>query len=123
MTQHPKLKVLVVDDHRDSSQVLRLMLERRGYDVQCAETGAEALRIAGELDPDIAIVDVCLPDADGIELGARLREQSGYRALQVLTISGYVKIRERAAIAPPGSPTHFNKPLDFEQLFAALRAP
>jgi DNA-binding NarL/FixJ family response regulator len=67
--------ILIIDDHQGFRACARRMLEREGYSV-VAEAGdaAEGLRRARELRPRLALVDVCLPDLDGLELAAKLRE-------------------------------------------------
>jgi DNA-binding NarL/FixJ family response regulator len=70
-----RARILIVDDHPGFRACARRMLEREGYDVVAeAADGAEGLRRARELRPRLALVDVCLPDLDGFELAARLRE-------------------------------------------------
>ena len=87
--------VLVVDDHPGFRSCARRMLEREGYDVVAeAEDGLSAVALAGELQPQLALVDVYLPDIDGFEVASRLAELDGAPA--VVLISS----RDRAELDP-----------------------
>jgi DNA-binding response OmpR family regulator len=70
-----ELRVLVVEDHADSQEWLRVVLERHGYAVRVADDGATALTLRDEEPPDLALVDVMLPDTNGVELFRQLRER------------------------------------------------
>ena len=79
--------VLIVDDHPSFRSGARLLLESEGYEVVGeAADGAAALRAVADLDPDWVLLDVQLPDMDGFDVAARLRED-GRRAAVVLTSS------------------------------------
>jgi two-component system, NarL family, nitrate/nitrite response regulator NarL len=87
--------VLVVDDHSGFRSCARRMLEREGYDVVAeAEDGLSAVALAGELQPQLALVDVYLPDIDGFEVATRLAELEAAPA--VVLISS----RDRAELDP-----------------------
>ncbi|MBD0290594.1 MAG: response regulator transcription factor [Thermoleophilia bacterium] len=80
--------VLIVDDHPSFRTTARTLLEAEGYDVVGeAETGVQALRLAKELDPEVVLLDVQLPDFDGFEVAARLTAQNGRVPHVVLTSS------------------------------------
>ena len=69
----PGLKVLVVDDNVDAAEILAEALELFGYEVSVCHDGAEALRIAARMRPDVGILDIGLPETDGTELARRLK--------------------------------------------------
>ena len=80
--------VLIVDDHDGFRMTARALLEAEGFDVVGeAATGIAALRAAGELHPDLVLLDVQLPDFDGFEVAARLRARNGDGPDVVLTSS------------------------------------
>ena len=96
----PRTTVLVVDDHSGFRACARRMLEREGYDVVAeAADGASAVTRAREVRPQLALVDVYLPDIDGFEVATRLAELDGAPA--VVLISS----RDRSELDPlvPGS--------------------
>ncbi len=66
-------RVLIVDDHVDTADVMQMFLARAGYDVRAVYSGADALAIADEFTPDLAILDIMLPDMSGYEVALRLR--------------------------------------------------
>jgi CheY-like chemotaxis protein len=69
-------RVLIVDDHVDTADVMQMFLARAGYDVRAVYSGADALAIADEFTPDLAILDILLPDMSGYEVALRLRAGS-----------------------------------------------
>ena len=81
------MTALIVDDHATFRQTARVLLEAEGFDVVGeAENGITALRATSELQPDVVLLDVNLPDFDGFEVAARLA-RNGERAAVVLTSS------------------------------------
>jgi CheY-like chemotaxis protein len=68
-----KKRIHVVEDDEDSAELLAETLERRGYQVSVAHTGADAVELAASLKPDVVFLDLGLPDMDGTELCPRLR--------------------------------------------------
>ncbi len=78
-------RVLIVDDHVDTADVMQMFLARAGYDVRAVYSGADALALADEFTPDLAILDIMLPDMSGYEVALRLRA-AGCR-LRLLALS------------------------------------
>ena len=68
-----KRRILVVDDHEDNVEVLRARLEVRGYDVKGDNSGQEALDTVNEWIPDLILLDVMMPDMDGLQVVSRLK--------------------------------------------------
>lgn len=82
------LRVLIVDDHPSFRALARALLLAEGYDVVGeAESGVAALRQARELEPDVVLLDVQLPDFDGFEVATRLTSQNGAHPVVVLCSS------------------------------------
>lgn len=77
----PLPRVLIVDDHVDTADVMQMFLARAGYDVRAVYSGADALAIADEFTPDLAILDILLPDMTGYEVALRLRAGIGAAAV------------------------------------------
>lgn len=112
-------RILVVDDDRALLRTLRLNLRARQYDVDVAETGQAALATAAECPPDLAIVDLGLPDMDGLEVIAGLRRWSG---LPILVLSARGEQSAKVAALDAGSDDHVTKPFGMEELLARVRA-
>ena len=81
-------RVLVVDDYVDTADVMELFLTRAGYEVRAAYCGEDALKLASGFNPDLAIIDIRLPDMSGYELARRLRAEAGTRPLRLVALSG-----------------------------------
>jgi CheY-like chemotaxis protein len=114
----PPLSILLVDDHPDGGESSAELLRLLGYEVRLARTGAEALRVVGSFAPDVAILDIGLPDGDGYQLAERLVAALARRPVLVaLTGFGGFEARSRAA----GFEHHFLKPVDPAALTALLR--
>lgn len=83
------MRVLVVDDEEDVTLVMSEALRDRGYEVEVAASGEEAVAKAEAFLPDAALVDVELPDMDGIKLAHLLRRAAGDRPMRVIAFTGY----------------------------------
>src|ERR1700741_936819 len=96
-----RVRILIVDDHEDSRIITRLVLEQAGFEVSEASTGTEGLRIAIEERPRLVLVDILLPEMDGLELSRRLRANAATREarLVALTASADKRTREQSMLA------------------------
>jgi CheY-like chemotaxis protein len=110
-TSSAGLRVLVVDDNTDALTLLSKLLEHLGHTVQAAASPREALELAREAPPAVALLDVGLPDMDGFELGRQLRAQPGCERTRLVALTGYglPSDRERSALA--GFEQHLLKPV------------
>ena len=98
-------RILVVDDDLTLLRTLALNLRTRRYDVDAVPTGQEALTVAGRTPPDLAIVDLGLPDVDGLEVVAQLRRRS---ALPILVLSARTEPGDKVAALDAGSDDHIS---------------
>ncbi|WP_167784755.1 hybrid sensor histidine kinase/response regulator [Ramlibacter rhizophilus] len=108
-------RVLIVDDNEDAATVLGLLLEDLGHEVMVEHTAGRGLATARTFLPQVCLLDIGLPDADGRELGARLRGLPGMERVILAAVSGYGQPKDVAATAAAGM-VHFVKPLDPEVL-------
>jgi two-component system KDP operon response regulator KdpE len=115
----PRPKVLVVDDEQQILRALRVILREAGFEVLPADTGEEALDVAALQRPDAAIIDLLLPDIDGVELARRLREWTDM-PLIVLSAVGEEDAKVRALAA--GADDYVTKPFGPRELVARLQA-
>jgi two-component system response regulator MprA len=114
------MRLLVVDDDRALREVLRRALTLAGYDVRLAETGAGALAdIAGSV-PDAMVLDIGLPDIDGLEV-CRLLRREGNR-VPVLMLTARDAVADRIDGLDAGADDYLVKPFDIDELKARLRA-
>jgi DNA-binding response OmpR family regulator len=114
----PTLRVVVVEDDVDSRQVLRLLLEHAGHVVLEAEDAASGVRQIVEANPDVALVDVGLPDVDGYELARRVRA-TGSR-VRLLALTGHGAPEHSRAALEAGFDAHLVKPIEGAALLALL---
>jgi len=115
----PQARVLVVDDEPAMRRALRINLRVRKYDVTAATTGQEALTEASRRPPDAVILDLGLPDMDGIEVIRRLR---GWSHAPVIVLSGRAGPGDKIAALDAGADDYVTKPFSMEELLARLRA-
>lgn len=118
-------RVLVVDDYPDSADMLAEALEDMGHRVAVAHDGESALVIADNFAPQIAILDLRLPQMDGFELAGKLKQSHGADVVLV-AMTGLSRPEERSKAAQVGFEHYFVKPIDLEklqELFAALVTP
>jgi len=112
-------RILIVDDEQSIRDVLRQLFEYEGFDVQVAASAPAALRMVEEARPDVAFLDVKMPEMDGLELLGRLRELSP--ATQVIMISGHGTIDTAVEATRKGAYDFLEKPLDSDRLLLTLR--
>jgi CheY-like chemotaxis protein len=115
--------VLVVDDNVDAADLLAELLASRGYTTHVAHDGAAALRLAHDLAPDVALLDIGLPAMDGYELARRLRDLPSWRGVKLLALTGYGQNMDRARSREVGFDDHLIKPIDLATLEKALPPP
>ncbi|HTH80580.1 MAG TPA: PAS domain S-box protein [Ramlibacter sp.] len=113
--------VLVVDDNEDSADSLREMLNAAGYKASCAYTGQAALDAIAEDKPDVALLDIGLPDIDGYEVCRRVRSQSGTHQPVLIAVTGWGQERDKERATASGFNGHLTKPADPGKLMAMLR--
>ena len=104
--------MLVVDDNEDIAVSSSWLLEFLGHEVAVAFDGREALDVAREFRPDVALLDVGLPHIDGYELARRLRAEYGPEVLLII-ITAYARDNPRRQAYEAYFDHHFTKPLDY----------
>ncbi|MEZ4661458.1 MAG: response regulator [Caldilineaceae bacterium] len=113
-----KLQVLVVDDEVQIRRFLKISLEGSGYTVHEAGTGQEGLFIAAKVRPDLIILDLGLPDLDGVEVLKHLRE---WTQTPVIILSVRDADQEKVSALDAGADDYLTKPFSTEELMARLR--
>ncbi|HEX7317509.1 MAG TPA: response regulator [Pyrinomonadaceae bacterium] len=109
--------VLVVEDSDDTRAIIRLELERWGYRVIEANNGLEAIRMTEELCPDLILMDLNLPEVDGLTAAQAIRKYNEHCAgLPILAITAYDTFGIEEAAREAGCDAYIRKPLDMPQL-------
>ncbi|CAI9404688.1 response regulator [Nocardioides sp. T2.26MG-1] len=111
--------VLVVDDEPQILRALSINLRARGYEVVTAGDGGEALQLAAAALPDVVILDLGLPDLDGVEVIAGLR---GWASVPILVLSGRSDSADKVDALDAGADDYVTKPFGMDELMARLRA-
>jgi CheY-like chemotaxis protein len=117
-------KVLIVEDNDDTRAMLHEALTFSGHDVREARDGKSGLALAAERAPDVALIDIGLPDLDGYEVARRLRAAPGGRRMGLVAITGYGQPEDQRRAFEAGFDAHLTKPVAPErlkQVMAGLR--
>jgi CheY-like chemotaxis protein len=109
-------RILVVDDHIDAADSLRLLLHMKGFHAQSAHSGQAALDMAGKFQTDVILLDLGMPGLDGYQVAERLR---GTPAVLV-ALTGYGQEEDHRRTSRAGFYHHMLKPVDPDELFALL---
>jgi two-component system KDP operon response regulator KdpE len=112
-------RVLVVDDEPQILRALRINLRARKYDVEVAPDGASALRVAAAARPDLVVLDLGLPDMDGVDVIRGLR---GWTAVPIIVLSGRAGSGDKVAALDAGADDYVTKPFGIDELLARIRA-
>ncbi|MFI8985157.1 response regulator transcription factor [Streptomyces antimycoticus] len=113
------VRVLVVDDESALADLLSMALRYEGWEVRTAGDGGEAIRITRELRPDAVVLDVMLPDMDGITVLGRLRRE--LPDVPVLFLTARDAVEDRIAGLTAGGDDYVTKPFSLEEVVARLR--
>lgn len=112
-------RILVVDDERQLLRAMSINLRARGYEVDLAETGAQALQLAASKHPDVVILDLGLPDLDGADVIAGLR---GWSQVPIIVLSARHSEEAKVTALDAGADDYVTKPFGMDELLARLRA-
>ena len=112
-------RVLVVDDEPQIVRGLKIILRSAGYSVESAETKADALALLASRPPDALVLDLVLPDGEGVEVCREVRRWSG---LPILVLSAVGDEREKVRALDAGADDYVTKPFGTDELLARLRA-
>jgi PAS domain S-box-containing protein len=118
------IRVLAVDDDRDARAMVRDILEARGADVRTAASALEALVMLEAARPDVLVADIGMPQMDGFELIAQLRQHDdpAMRSLPAAALTAYARSQDRSRALRSGYHLHLAKPIEPSELIAAVAA-
>lgn len=114
------LRVVLIDDHDDVREMTRSLLERWGHTVSEAANGTDGLALVLDERPDVAIIDIGLPDIEGYDVATRLRETLGDACPRLVAMTGFSQAKDRARALASGFDTHLSKPAKPEELRSAM---
>ncbi len=113
------VRILVVDDEPQIVRALRINLNVRGYEVVTAASGAEALRVAANFHPEVVLLDLGLPDMDGLDVIGGLR---GWTDIPIVVLSARTDSADTVDALDAGADDFVTKPFGMDELLARLRA-
>ncbi len=113
-------RVLLVDDDSDFVRILELYLKLSGLDVSCAFCGMGALEELRVAPPSAVILDLVMPDIDGVEVCRFIREKLGDSKMPVIAVTALSDTKSRRDILQAGADEFFTKPCDFELILKAV---
>jgi CheY-like chemotaxis protein len=119
------LQILVVDDNDDVADAMAELLEVFGHEVRVARDGAEAIRAFDDAHPDVALIDVSLPDMSGYEVARAVRRAIPELATHLVAVTGHGGPEHLAESARAGFAVHVEKPVapdDLERIIAGLQS-
>jgi two-component system, OmpR family, KDP operon response regulator KdpE len=112
-------RILVVDDDPQLARALRINLRARDHEVHIATDGTDALRLAAAVQPDLVVLDLGLPDLDGLDVIHGLR---GWSDVPVIVLSGRGTGPDKVAALDAGADDYVTKPFGMDELLARIRA-
>jgi two-component system, cell cycle response regulator DivK len=112
--------VLVVEDFEDNRFMMRRLLEMSGYQVVEAVNGNQAVELATSVRPDIILMDLSLPQLDGLAATRRIRTQDGLGKVPIVAVSAHDSADFHAEALAAGCNEYVTKPIDFDQLVNLL---
>jgi CheY-like chemotaxis protein len=113
--------VLVVDDLRDNQILISLSLQDNGYRVLTASNGDEALSVAKVARPDIILMDIAMPQQDGLAATRLIHKEIGLEDTPIVAITAFVTEGIRQAAFDAGFDGYLTKPIDFDQLSKLMK--
>ena len=115
-------RILVADDNRDGAETMGMLLKLSGHQVYLAHSGAEALEVAKRERPDIAVLDIGMPDLNGYEVAERIRHEAWGERIKLIAVTGWGQAEDKRRALGAGFNHHLTKPVDPSQLEALFTA-
>ena len=114
------LRIVVVDDDRDTVQTLATLLDAEGHDVRALHSGKQVVRVAREFNPDAVLLDIAMPELSGWEVARAIREELGRRPMLIGISGEYKHSVDRILSEAIGFDHYLVKPYDPNELLALL---
>jgi two-component system, cell cycle response regulator DivK len=112
--------ILVIEDYNDTRELLSVLLYREGYKVVQAASGLEGLLTASKVYPDLILMDLALPEMDGVEATRRIHATPELSHIPIFIFSAYLNREVEAEVRAAGCVEMFSKPFDFESLVETI---
>jgi two-component system, chemotaxis family, CheB/CheR fusion protein len=113
-------RIALIEDNRDARETLQLLLEDDGYEVLTADNGRGGVELVVETRPDVAIVDIGLPELDGYDVARAVKQRTDGSCPFLIALTGYGQAEDRQAALDAGFDAHLTKPVDLRELESLL---
>ena len=113
--------ILIVEDNEKNMKLVRDILRHNGHATIEAQTGGEGVRLASEKKPDLILMDIQLPDIDGIEALRRIRQDAALDAVAVIAVSASVMPDDQQKIVTSGFDAFVTKPINLKQFLETVK--
>ena len=114
--------ILIIEDYSDTRELLSTLLHNNGYNADAAEDGIEGILKAGWLYPDLILMDLSLPEMDGVEAAARIHAQTKLSRIPIFVLSAYLTKEVERDVREAGCMEVFTKPFDAHELLERFSA-
>lgn len=114
--------ILLVEDNEFNRDMLSRRLTRKGFKILIAEDGTSGLRMARESMPDLILMDVSLPDIDGLEITRQLKADAQMRRIPIIVITAHAMVGDRQQSLEAGADDYHIKPVDLSTLLNQIQA-
>lgn len=115
-------KILIVDDDLETLRLVGLMLQRQGYEISAANSGNQALGLARSESPDLIVLDIMMPEMDGLQFSQRLRKDPAISAIPILMFTAKSQVDDKVAGYEAGADDYLTKPVHPAELVAHIKA-
>ena len=117
-----EFKIIAIDDEKDILLLLKFNLESEGYHVKTASSGKEGIEIAEEFNPDLILIDIMMPDMDGIETCRRFREIEKFQSTYIIFLTARVEEYSEVAAFDAGGDDYITKPIKPRALISRINS-
>ncbi len=122
MSDKQKVKVLVVDDEPDIVEILNYNLKKEGYEVETADDGIKALKVANRFHPDVILLDIMMPNQDGVETCRQIREIPELKNAFIIFLTARAEEYSEVAAFDVGADDYITKPIKPRALMSRIAA-
>lgn len=122
MGDKKKIKVLVVDDEPDIVEILKYNLQKEGYDVETAEDGIKAVKKASKFHPDVILLDIMMPNQDGVETCLQIRQIPELKNTFIIFLTARMEEYSEVAAFDVGADDYITKPIKPRALMSRISA-
>jgi CheY-like chemotaxis protein len=115
-------KILVIEDNEQNLYLTTFILEKHGYEVIQAREGGEGIRLAGQTEPDLILLDIQLPEMDGYQVAQALRSNPALEGVPIVAVTSYAMVGDRERILAAGCAGYLEKPINPDTFVAQVAA-